>query len=344
MKCPKCNYVSFDNLKSCRKCGFVFKKSNNDEPLFYYESPDSEIDSESEEITQKGKPPDLSKTVASIKESLNEIEEGTSNETGSGSQGQSVQIESDGVHLQEAKRTAEENQVFPTHGEINWEESISISSDELNLDIGDLSGEAGEIRFEDGKPEVSYEKTEKFKKEMEQVGEELKQIEEETEKPEPAHLSESSDMSHDLSTVRKGGFWIRLSALIIDNVVLYALAFILTVVGMIALGLGSSGLEELGQEGVYRLVIPLYIFNTILTITYYTYFHGSTGQTLGKMVCKLKVVRVNGEPLGYGKAFLRWLGYIVSSFVFCLGFLWAAWDKNKQAWHDKIAGTYVIRI
>ena len=344
MKCPKCNYVSFDNLKSCRKCSFVFKKSNNDEPLFTDESPFSEIDSENEEIIQKGKSPDMSKTVASIKESLDEIAEGTSNETGSGSQGQSVQIESDGVQLEEAKRTAEENQIFPTHGEINWEESISISSDELNIDTGVLSGEAGEIRFEDGKTEVPYEKTEIFKKEMKKVGEELKQIEEETEKPEPAHLSESSDMSHDLSTVRKGGFWIRFSALIIDNVVLYALSFILTVVGMIALGMGSSGLEELGQEDIYTLVIPLYIFNTILTITYYTYFHGSTGQTPGKMVCKLKVVQVNGEPLGYGKAFLRLLGYIISSFIFCLGFLWAAWDKNKQAWHDKIAGTYVIRI
>jgi uncharacterized RDD family membrane protein YckC len=35
---------------------------------------------------------------------------------------------------------------------------------------------------------------------------------------------------------------------------------------------------------------------------------------------------------------------MVSGFPFCLGFLWAGWDENKQAWHDKIVGTYVIRI
>ena len=91
-----------------------------------------------------------------------------------------------------------------------------------------------------------------------------------------------------------------------------------------------------------QLFGPLYLFNAIITIVYYTYFHGATGQTPGKMVCKLRVVNIKGEPIGYPRAFLRWIGYIISSFVLCLGFLWVVWDKNKQGWHDKIARSYVI--
>ena len=93
-----------------------------------------------------------------------------------------------------------------------------------------------------------------------------------------------------------------------------------------------------------QLFGPLYLFNTIITIVYYTYFHGNTGQTPGEMICKLKVIAQNGDTLTYPRAFLRWVGYLISSLPFCLGFLWVAWDKNKQGWHDKIAGSYVISV
>jgi uncharacterized RDD family membrane protein YckC len=109
------------------------------------------------------------------------------------------------------------------------------------------------------------------------------------------------------------------------------------------MGIDASELEGGAIEQI-RLLVPLYIFGIIVNIVYYTYFHGNTGQTPGKMICKLKVVRVNGEPLGYGKAFLRWIGYIVSWVVFALGFLWVIFDRQKQAWHDKIAGSYVLKL
>ncbi len=327
MKCPKCKYTSFDNLTSCKKCGFVFKRNNDSESILSFESPDSEIDISNDEILQDEKSPGLSKTVASIRESLDEID------AGSTPQDQINRVESKSVQLGEAEKTVEGNDEFPTHGEINWEKSIS--SAELNLDILDLPEEEGGLKCEDDKPEIAYEKTEKFKNEMELIGEELKQVEVEPTKDEPAHLSNQSDTSYGLPTARRGRFWIRFSAFMIDNIILYFLAFILTAIGIIALGLGASGLEALEEEGIYSLMLPLYVFNTILTIAYYTYFHGSTGQTPGKMICKLKVVQLNGEPLGYGKAFLRWVGYIVSALPLYLGFLWAGWDKNKQAWHDK---------
>ena len=348
MKCPKCDYISFDHLTSCKKCGFVFKKSSSSETLVSFKSPISDSKTGGEEIDQAKRPPDVSKTVASIQASLNEIEADEHEDNKNSSKEKSDKIEFDGVQHQNSDTSVEESKKFPTFDEIDWKESVSLSSDKLNLDSGDLAGEEGEkkeeIRFEDEKPGVSDEKTEKLREELERMGKELKQIEEEPEKSKPEYPSEHPDASFDLSTVRKGGFWIRFIAITIDNIILNILSFILIFIGLIALGLGPSGFEELEGERIFSFLVPFYIFNIIITIAYYTYFHGSTGQTPGKMICRLKVVCLNGEPLGYGKAFLRWIGYIISSFIFCLGFLWAAWDKNKQAWHDKIVGTYVIRI
>ena len=332
-------------MTSCKKCGFVFEKGNGTGPLVFIKSPVAEIDTEGGEEVQKEKPPDVSKTVSSIRESLEEIEEGKSESTENVLQEQTDRTESGDIQFQEVERSDEGSDTFPGFSEVNWEESISLASDELHLHTADDGkGQEEKIGLEDEESDLSYIKSERIQEELKNIGEELNQIEEEPVQSEPISPSEQTYESYDLSTVQKGGFWKRLGAFIIDNIILYILAFILTMVGVIALGLGSSGLEALEEEGLYSLMIPLYIFNAIITIVYYTYFHGSTGQTPGKMVCKLKVVRVSGEPLGYSKAFLRWVGYIVSSFVFCLGFLWVAWDKNKQAWHDKIAGTYVIRI
>jgi len=85
--------------------------------------------------------------------------------------------------------------------------------------------------------------------------------------------------------------------------------------------------------------------STVLFLLYFTLFTGEGGQTLGKMVLGIRVQRVNGSPVGYGRALVRTLGYIVSFFFSTfLGFLWVLWDKKKQAWHDKIAGTEVVKV
>jgi uncharacterized RDD family membrane protein YckC len=325
----------------------MFKKRIGSELLPPLEPPISRVDTEEEKIGQEKRPPDVSETVASIKASLEEIEAGEPESTESPPEERSSKIESDVIQMQKGGASDEENRNFPAFNEIDWGKSVSLSGDELKLDIDGLAGEeeekAGEIRYQDEKSYMSDTKTEKLKEELEQVGEELRQIEEVPKESEPVYPPELPDMSFEPSTVRKGGFWIRFIAYTIDNIILNILGFILMNIGLIAFGLGSSEWGELEVGKILSIIIPYLIFMIIINIAYYTYFHGSTGQTLGKMICKLKVIQVNGKPLGYGKAFLRWAGYIISSFIFYLGFLWAVWDKDKQAWHDKIAGTYVIR-
>jgi uncharacterized RDD family membrane protein YckC len=66
--------------------------------------------------------------------------------------------------------------------------------------------------------------------------------------------------------------------------------------------------------------------------------------TPGKMAISAQVVDARtGGRLSLGQSVVRYLGYFVSTIPFGLGLLWVAFDPKKQAWHDKIAGTVVIR-
>lgn len=75
---------------------------------------------------------------------------------------------------------------------------------------------------------------------------------------------------------------------------------------------------------------------------YFVWGNSSGGQTIGKAVLGIKVVSIDGSLLTWRKGILRTVGYVPSTLLFGLGFLSAAWDKDKQAWHDKIAGTCVV--
>jgi uncharacterized RDD family membrane protein YckC len=66
--------------------------------------------------------------------------------------------------------------------------------------------------------------------------------------------------------------------------------------------------------------------------------------TIGGIVLGLKVARLDGKPVSFAVALVRGLAAGFSIFVLFLGFLWIAWDKDKQGWHDKIAGTVVLKL
>jgi len=145
------------------------------------------------------------------------------------------------------------------------------------------------------------------------------------------------------------GFWRRLIAYSIDGFIISMVFIILMFISGIAFfsGIISSGsntwISEINDpERMLSFSLMFWFFSTLINIAYFTYFHGSTGRTPGKMLIGLQVVSVDGSPISFGTAFLRSVGYLVSSLVFCLGFIWIGFDKKKQGWHDKIAGTVVI--
>lgn len=67
------------------------------------------------------------------------------------------------------------------------------------------------------------------------------------------------------------------------------------------------------------------------------------GTTVGGLVLNLKVVRLDDKPITFLVALVRALASVFSGIVLCLGFFWMLWDRDKQTWHDKIAGTVVVR-
>jgi uncharacterized RDD family membrane protein YckC len=84
----------------------------------------------------------------------------------------------------------------------------------------------------------------------------------------------------------------------------------------------------------------------VLAAAYKTVFEGSArGQTPGKMALGIRVIDFNtGGPIGYGRAFIRWLSSILSAIPCYLGYLWMLWDREKQTWHDKLAGSVVVPV
>ena len=71
----------------------------------------------------------------------------------------------------------------------------------------------------------------------------------------------------------------------------------------------------------------------------------SRSQSWGMKATGITVVdSERGQPITAGRAFGWYLAHIVSQFLCYLGYLWMLWDKRKQTWHDKIAGTVVVKV
>lgn len=68
------------------------------------------------------------------------------------------------------------------------------------------------------------------------------------------------------------------------------------------------------------------------------------GTTVGGAVCGLKVVRLDDRKVDWAVALVRVLGGFLSLAALGLGFFWIAFDRERQSWHDKIAGTVVVRV
>lgn len=147
------------------------------------------------------------------------------------------------------------------------------------------------------------------------------------------------------------GFWRRLVAYLIDNTIICIVFFVLFMIAVIAFFIGAASSESsdwiadlANPARMYSIAIIILGLFIVIFIVYFTYFHGVNGRTPGKTLLGLQVVSADGSPISFGISFLRAVGYLVSSLLLTIpiGFIWAAFDKRKQGWHDKIAGTVVI--
>ena len=143
-------------------------------------------------------------------------------------------------------------------------------------------------------------------------------------------------------------FWWRALAYIIDYVVVL-LALMILIVGLgliLAYTVGHSSESDIVASGTStadtNLVLRLLV---LIILTFYNAAFESTRLqgSIGKAICKLKVVNAAGERISFGVALGRNFAKILSSMVCGMGFFSVLWDQNRQGWHDHLAKTFIIR-
>jgi len=133
-----------------------------------------------------------------------------------------------------------------------------------------------------------------------------------------------------------GGFWIRFAARFLDGIILYVVGFVMQLTM-------ASVMPSDNPEGALSLLVVYLLVSFGIGIGYPTFFLGKYGATPGKMAAGLKVVRPDGEPITYLRAFGRYFAELLSGFIFLIGYIMAAFDDEKRALHDRICDTRVIR-
>ena len=118
------------------------------------------------------------------------------------------------------------------------------------------------------------------------------------------------------STLPRVGFWTRFAATLID---------------MIALGI-AVGILNLGD------------YFPLVATAYFIVLWSLKGTTLGGVILGIKIVRLDDKPVDWAVSLVRSLGAFLSLFVVGLGFVWVGWDPQRQSWHDKIAGTTIVKM
>ena len=114
--------------------------------------------------------------------------------------------------------------------------------------------------------------------------------------------------------------------------------FLAWIIDVIVVGAATGVLSRVGILGG--------LVGFVVSYGYYVYLEGSpSGQTVGKRAMSIRVVGMKtGYTIGYGGAFIRVIGKIVSGIACALGYLWMLWDPEKQTWHDKFADSVVVPV
>ena len=133
------------------------------------------------------------------------------------------------------------------------------------------------------------------------------------------------------------GFWKRFLATLLD-----VFLILLIILPFLFLIYGSDFVQDSAEDASNSSfdILVNYILPAFVTILLWKYFQA----TPGKMVFKATIVdKTTGGKPSLGQLIIRYLGYIVSMGPIGFGFIWIAFDKKKQGFHDKLANTVVVQ-
>ncbi|WAU74636.1 MULTISPECIES: RDD family protein [unclassified Acinetobacter] len=128
------------------------------------------------------------------------------------------------------------------------------------------------------------------------------------------------------------GFWIRLGASIIDNIII--------MVALVPIGMLMGWNSMYSSEMTSTADLLWQILMAAFCVFCWVKFAG----TPGKRLLRLKVLdERTGENVTVGQGIIRYIGYFPAILVLFIGLIWVAFDSKKQGWHDKMAKTVVVR-
>ena len=136
-------------------------------------------------------------------------------------------------------------------------------------------------------------------------------------------------------TSSPAGFWIRVVAALIDFVIFMLVRGALSLLARIV---WRSDAATLGIEGVLGTTTALF------AALYVILLHALAGQTIGKLIVRVRVVGLDGAPPALGASVLRFFAYFASLLPFATGFIMAGLRSDRRALHDLLAGTRVERL
>jgi uncharacterized RDD family membrane protein YckC len=141
-----------------------------------------------------------------------------------------------------------------------------------------------------------------------------------------------------------GGFFRRLGAFLVDILLIVLLSGLMGIMAYVAYKVGlAAHARRVSWDNAGPLMVLLTAGWIALAASYFIAFHGMVGQTIGKWMFSLRVVGSEQQPISYRRALLRWIGMIgLGCASIGLSFLWILWSREKRAWHDYLARTWVI--
>jgi uncharacterized RDD family membrane protein YckC len=145
------------------------------------------------------------------------------------------------------------------------------------------------------------------------------------------------------------GFISRFIAFVLDLIIISLLSFLVTAfLGLIINFFGlNSVMSNLPGGRLWATLQQLILlagmlFTSCFGLIYFLFFWVVAGFTPGKGLLGLRVMRLDGQPLTFWPALLRFIGYWVSALCLFRGFFWIIFDRRRQGWHDKFARTVVV--
>ena len=138
--------------------------------------------------------------------------------------------------------------------------------------------------------------------------------------------------------LRYGGFWVRVVAFILDAIVLAVITAALSPL------VSGGNVVTQTSAGVMTINYTANAIGLLIDLLYFVGFWAWRGQSPGMIPFNMRIVMADdGSKVDVVRCLLRYVGLLISFVILFLGVIWVGFDRRKQGWHDKIAGTVVVR-